>query len=72
MKQAAFTLAALVLGLGLGWSLHRQLQPPPPPPPRAGPFPPIAVGAECREAGDAPFSITELDCMMMCWYRKCI
>ena len=33
MKQAAFTLAALVLGLGLGWSLHRQLQPPPPPPP---------------------------------------
>ena len=33
MKQAAVTLAALVLGLGLGWSLHRQLQPPPPPPP---------------------------------------
>lgn len=33
MKQAAFTLAALVLGLGLGWSLHRQLAPPPPPPP---------------------------------------
>ena len=37
MKQAAFTLAALVLGLGLGWSLHRQLQPPPPRrPPRPG------------------------------------
>lgn len=42
MKQAAFTLAALVLGLGLGWALHRQtLPPPPPPPPMAGATPAV-------------------------------
>ncbi len=41
MKQTALVLAALVLGLGLGWALHTEAVPPPPPPP-----PPAA--------GDAP------------------
>ena len=42
MRQAAFTLAALVLGLGLGWVLHTQAAPPaPPPPPAAGDAPAV-------------------------------
>ncbi len=42
MRQAAFTLAALVLGLGLGWALHSEAAPPaPPPPPAAGATPAV-------------------------------
>ena len=35
MRHVAFTVAALVLGFGLGWGLHRRAAPPTPPPPPA-------------------------------------
>ena len=42
MRQAAFPLIALMLGLGLGWVLHTQATPPePPPPPTAGTAPAV-------------------------------
>ena len=42
MRQAAFVLAALGVGLGLGWVLHTQATPPaPPPPPAVGTAPAV-------------------------------
>jgi hypothetical protein len=42
MRQAAFTLAALLLGFGLGWALRSGTTPPvPPPPPAAGTAPAV-------------------------------
>ena len=48
MRHAAFTFAALVLGVGLGWTLHQRAKPPPPPPPPAAGNAPAVDSLDAR------------------------